>query len=80
MRNREAGAGGGEAPAGDARAAGGVPKGDESRCGSDAPEKARAPRPAPSTFQVLYESRDKRLCLFESRDGHLSAVDASKLA
>lgn len=31
-------------------------------------------------FQLLYESRDKRLCLFESREGHLSAVDASKFA
>ena len=33
----------------------------------------------PGTFQMLYQSRDGRLCLFESKEGHLSAVDASKL-
>lgn len=34
----------------------------------------------PGAFQMLYESRDRRLCLFETREGHLAAVDASKLA
>ena len=34
----------------------------------------------PSAFAMLYESCDKRLCLFESRDGHLVAADASKFA
>lgn len=34
----------------------------------------------PSTFSLLYESRDGRLCLFQAEDGHLSAVDSSKLA
>ena len=28
---------------------------------------------------LLYESRDGRFCLFEDADGHLAAVDASKL-
>ena len=29
---------------------------------------------------LLYESRDGRFCLFEDAEGHLAAVDASKLA
>lgn len=33
-----------------------------------------------SRFHNLYESRDGGLCLFEDEDGHLVAVDASKLA
>ena len=37
------------------------------------------PASVPSTFSLLYESRDNRLCLFETRDGHLTAVDASRL-
>ena len=28
---------------------------------------------------LLYESRDGRFCLFEDAEGHLAAVDASKL-
>ena len=31
-------------------------------------------------FTHLYESRDKRLCVFEDEHGHLVAVDSSKLA
>lgn len=51
-----------------------------------APERApaRAEAPArlalPARFQSLYQSRDGRLCLFEDEHGHLTAVDASKLA
>ena len=30
-------------------------------------------------FTLLYESRDGRFCLFEDAEGHLAAVDASKL-
>lgn len=33
-----------------------------------------------ATFSMLYESADGRLCLFEDAQGHLSAVDSSKLA
>ena len=31
-------------------------------------------------FKLLYESRDGRLCLFEDKDGHLTAVRADRLA
>ena len=33
-----------------------------------------------STFTHLYESRDKRLCVFEDEHGHLTSVRASRLA
>lgn len=32
-----------------------------------------------ATFWLLYESRDQRLSLFETRDGHLAAVDPARL-
>lgn len=35
---------------------------------------------SPGTFSLLYESGDGRLCLFQLEDGHLSAVDSSRLA
>lgn len=31
-----------------------------------------------ATFRLLYES--KRICLFETRDGHLTVVDVNRLA
>ena len=31
-------------------------------------------------FELLYQSKDGRLCLFQARDGHLSSVDGLKLA
>lgn len=30
-------------------------------------------------IKLLYESRDGRFCLFEDAEGHLAAVDASRL-
>lgn len=42
-----------------------------------------APDAAPAqlaAFRLLYESRDGRLCLFESECGSLTAVDSSRLA
>ncbi|MEG0666570.1 hypothetical protein [Gordonibacter sp.] len=33
-----------------------------------------------SRFRSLYESRDGTLCVFEDEQGHLVAVDSSKLA
>ena len=33
-----------------------------------------------ATFSLVYESKDKRFCLFEDKDGHLTAVRAEKLA
>ena len=34
----------------------------------------------PGRITLLYESRDKKLCLFEDSNGHLTAVRASRLA
>lgn len=34
----------------------------------------------PAKITLLYESKDRRLCLFEDANGHLSAVRASRLA
>ncbi len=36
--------------------------------------------PLPADFQLLYASRDGKLCLFETGEGHLSAVSADKFA
>lgn len=48
---------------------------------SSSRERCNPHRPSlPGAFQMLYESRDGRFCLFEGVDGHLSAVDASKFA
>ena len=33
-----------------------------------------------ATFTHLYESRDKRLCVFEDEHGHLTSVRVSRLA
>ncbi len=33
-----------------------------------------------ATFSHLYESRDKKLCVFEDEHGHLTSVRASRLA
>ena len=49
----------------------------------DSPENQAAPESAqlpPATFKLIYESKDKRFCLFEDKDGHLTAVRAEKLA
>ena len=37
-------------------------------------------QPSPARFTLLYESHDKRFCLFQDSDGHLTAVRASRLA
>ncbi len=34
----------------------------------------------PASLTLLYESCDGKLCLFQTADGHLSAVDSSRLA
>ena len=34
----------------------------------------------PGNFSLIYESSDGRLCVFETRDGHVTAVDAARLA
>lgn len=48
----------------------------ERRCGCEAPANPGQP----SRFDLLYESDDGKLCLFETHDGHLSAVPSSLLA
>ena len=45
-------------------------------CEEEATEAAAVPL---ARITLLYESRDGRFCLFEDADGHLAAVDASKL-
>ena len=54
------------------------------RAASDgAQASGRGDRPARpgalAAFWLLYESRDRRLGLFETRDGHLAAVDPARL-
>lgn len=47
------------------------------------PTAAPASQPdaaAPARFSLLYESRDRRLCLFEDADGHLTSVDSDRFA
>ena len=34
----------------------------------------------PGTFELLYQSKDGKLRLYQTGDGHLSSVDGSKLA
>ena len=34
----------------------------------------------PAKITLLYESKDGRFCLFEDAQGHLSAVNAARLA
>lgn len=53
---------------------------NEKRPGSHKPEPA-APMPAvPARITLLYESRDKKLCLFQDASGHLTAVRSARLA
>ena len=49
----------------------------------EATDKAHASKTrlsTPARISLIYESRDKRLCLFEDAQGHLTAVRASRLA
>ena len=39
----------------------------------------RAAASVPARIACIYEGEDDRLCLFETHDGHLIAVDASRL-
>lgn len=41
------------------------------------PEQVEFP---PAQFTLVYESKDNRFCLFQDKDGHLTAVRAEKLA
>ena len=67
-----------EAPS-EARRAG-VRLGAREYASAHAARSSRKELKLPGAFRMLYESRDRRLCLFETREGHLAAVDASKLA
>lgn len=50
-----------------------------SRSGAEREGRAAARPGALAAFWLLYESRDQRLSLFETRDGHLAAVDPARL-
>ncbi|MCI2241696.1 hypothetical protein [Adlercreutzia faecimuris] len=69
--------------AGAPAAAAPAPARGEARAAGPAPERpAREPEARPgalATFWLLYESRDQRLSLFETRDGHLAAVNPARL-
>ena len=67
------------------RAAGGYVKAGEAPAdaaaqGRGATPPANARSAVPARFSLLYESRDKRLCLFEDADGHLTSVDSDRFA
>ena len=50
---------------------------------SDAADKCKAADEIefpPSTFTLVYQSKDGKLCLFEDAAGHITAVRAEKLA
>ena len=42
--------------------------------------EAQAPAANPARFKLIYESADRRFCLFEDANGHITSVRASKLA
>lgn len=44
------------------------------------PKDATAAAKKAATFKRIYESRDKKLCLFEDENGHVTAVNAKRLA
>lgn len=45
-----------------------------------AQSQGRTPLVEPARIRLVYESADRRFCLFEDADGHLTSVRASKLA
>ena len=45
--------------------------------GKNAPDAVELPL---ARFTLVYESKDGKLCVFEDKDGHLTAVRAEKLA
>ena len=53
---------------------------DNPRAPQSAPTSEEKPPAAPAQITLVYESRDKRFCLFEDAEGHLTAVRASRLA
>lgn len=76
-------AGGQSDPEGDSdegEAADAVPASGPGEPGADDSDGDSAGRIDVATFRELYTSRDGALTLFESEDGHLMAVDSSKLA
>ena len=59
---------------------------DSNRFAHDGTEEQHArpetqtPLVEPARFKLIYESADRRFCLFEDGNGHLTSVRASKLA
>ena len=56
--------------------------GRDGRNGRDAEQvRTKAERAgSPARFKLLYESADRRFCLFQDDEGHLTSVRSSKLA
>lgn len=52
----------------------------EALCARMREAAAESPADVPGAFSLLYESQDSRLCLFQTADGHLCAIDSAKLA
>lgn len=50
------------------------------RAAAEAPAAPERVEATASRFALLYESRDRRLCLFEDAEGHLTSVDAERFA
>ena len=67
-----------DAPAGSAGANAGVSKGSFSAGAPEVTDVSPASL-APSRFQLLYESRDGKVAVFEDEHGHIVAVDAKRL-
>lgn len=44
------------------------------------PSQATASAKKVATFKKIYESRDGKICLFEDSKGHITAVNAKRLA
>lgn len=42
--------------------------------------ETQTPLVEPANIRLIYESADRRFCLFEDANGHLTSVRASKLA
>ena len=45
-----------------------------------AEDKRKPEALTPAKITLLYESRDKKLCLFEDANGHITAVRSARLA
>ena len=54
--------------------------GVETQKAAEKKAETSAPLPPLAKLRLVYESRDKRMCLFEDAEGHLTAAPAHILA